>query len=148
MAKFQRIFEGGETGKLFKNISCPHDYVSDIFNADDLKLPELDKITDIPFFDRDGNLVTEPGYHENSRTYYRPTRDLVLPPVPLQPTRDDVERAKNLLLNDAFVNFPLVGDYSKAHTLAMVMQTAARELIRGPTPFYLVDKTGRARDRW
>ena len=82
--------------------------------------PRLARIVQAPVFGADGTLITSPGYHEQAETWYHKTCDI--PDVPQKPTEDDIERAKELLLNELLVDFPFDDESSKAYALAAIIQ--------------------------
>lgn len=115
-------------------VEPPYSVVSGILNADRFadypELPELRRVVEAPFFTKAGDLVTTPGYHEPSRTYLRPSR-LVhqMEPVPAIPTLKDVEAAKQMLLGELLVDFPLAGPASRAHMLALLITPFIRDML-------------------
>lgn len=120
-------------------VAPPMDVVNNITAANDLwPFPVLDRIVSTPVFAIDGTLRSEPGYHAASRSLYVPPEGLNVPHVREHPTRADVNRAKQLL-DDLLCDFVFVDEADKAHTLALLLQPFARELIRGATPLYGVE---------
>jgi len=100
-------------------------------------VPRLTRIVQAPVFGKDGTLLTSPGYHEKAETWYYKTCDI--PEVPEKPSRNDIERAKELLLGDLLVDFPFDDESSKAYTLAAMLQPFVRAMIDGPTPLHVID---------
>lgn len=140
--------KGGDI--YFRHYPCPDAIAEHVFNTTGLPFPVLYGLTNVPYFDADGAMVTEAGYHEPSRRYYYPAADFDLPPVPEHPTDEDVEDAKALLF-EAVGDFPFndgpeinavlgKGAASYANWLAKLIQTFAREMIDGPCPLYLTQK--------
>ena len=99
--------------------------------------PRLARIVQAPVFGADGTLITSPGYHEQAETWYHKTCDI--PDVPQKPSEDDIERAKELLLNDLLVDFPFDEESSKAYALAAMILPFVRAMIDGPTPLHVID---------
>jgi hypothetical protein len=87
----------------------------------------------------DGSLIDHPGYHPGARLWYWPAAGLVIPSVSARPTPEEVKQARDLLLVEAFGDFPFVGDASKAHALAATLLPFVRQMIDGPTPLHLFD---------
>src|SRR5438876_7662034 len=114
--------------------------VQDMLAHPDAPLPILSRIVEAPVFAADGALVTVPGYHEGSRTYYAPRTDFNVPAIPTAPAPEDIERARNLLVQDLLGDFPFTSDAERAHALAFLLLPFVRELIGGPTPLHLVEK--------
>lgn len=60
-------------------------------------LPLLRRVTHAPIVRADGSILSEPGYDAATGVLYRPDPGLVVPEVPLEPTPDDVGKARGLL---------------------------------------------------
>lgn len=103
----------------------------------DPPVPRLSRIVQAPVFGVDGTLLTSPGYHEKAETWYHKTCDI--PDVPEKPSRNDIEKAKDLLLNDLLVDFPFDDESSKAYALAAMILPFVRAMIDGPTPLHVID---------
>jgi len=100
-------------------------------------IPQLDRVVTVPVLDGNGRINTAPGYQADSRTYYMPVLpDLTMPD---EVDADDVQWALSYLLDDLLLDFPFTTDADFAHALALMLQPFVRDLIRGPTPLYLVD---------
>lgn len=118
----------------------PPGYVlTDMLAAPDPPVPILRRIVHVPVFGPDGQLVLNPGYHPATGLYYDPTFGLTIPAVPLQPTDADVARARSLILDDLFVDFPFVSEADRAHAVALFLLPFVRDLISGPTPLHLIE---------
>ena len=78
-----------------------------IRDQDNLRFPRVDNITGAPFFDADGSLVSERGYHAASRTFYQPPAGFELPTIPDHPTLEDVKAARELIEDHVLVDFSL-----------------------------------------
>ena len=73
----------------------------------DIPLPSLSRIVEAPVFAPDGTLQTTPGYHPASRCYYVPSKGLVIPEVPQQPSSTDTSRAVTLITKELLETSPL-----------------------------------------
>jgi hypothetical protein len=141
---FTTWFIPHDTGPEY--ISCPNDVAENLVSDPALSLPTLRGLAHTPFFDAAGNLVTAPGYHADSRIYLQLRPGLNVPQVSLQPAALEVQRALELLMGNAYVDFPFekgVATAAKAHILVMTLQPFARELIQGATPIYMIIKLER-----
>ncbi|MCP4542457.1 MAG: hypothetical protein GY832_35485 [Chloroflexi bacterium] len=129
----------------------PSHVVSDILATPNMPLPVLDTIVSVPVFAPDGTLQTTPGYHPQARTYYHPEPGFAVPDVPARPTEKDVERAKQLLLDELLSDFPFVGpqdngsgqraaNAERAHAVSIIIQPFVRAMISSATPLYLIGK--------
>jgi putative DNA primase/helicase len=114
--------------------------IKSILATPDPALPVLSGIVTTPVFGRDGELITEPGYHAAARLLYDPPKDFVLPPIAAQPTPADITAARSLLLDDLLGEFPFTGEAERAHALALLLVGFVRTMIDGPTPLHLVEK--------
>lgn len=117
-------------------------------------LPQISGgVVTTPFFAADGSLVIEPGYHERASVYLAPTPGLTVPSVSAVPTKDEVAKAKRLLIEDVLADFPLGGmtrpeivsatgerNAPVAHTIGYMILPFCREMIAGPTPGHVFTK--------
>jgi putative DNA primase/helicase len=106
----------------------------------DPALPVLAGIVTAPVFGNDATLITEPGYHPATRLLYEPTESFSLPPIPDDPTAQEVAAARSLLVDDLLGDFPFVGEAEHAHALALLLLPFVRPMISGPTPLHMVEK--------
>ena len=118
----------------------PMHVVRDLLASPKLNLPKLTAITRAPTFGPNGSLHQSPGYDAETLMYYAPTNRFSLPPVPAEPSPDDIGIAKRWILDDLLGDFPFVGDAERAHAVALLLQPFMRPLITGPTPLYLIEK--------
>ncbi len=105
----------------------------------DPRVPAIERITQVPVFDKHGTLLDTPGYHPAARLYYHPRPGLVIPPVALQPTDTDLNAAIELIYNDLLVDFPFVAEADRTHAVAMMLLPYVREMIDGATPLHLTE---------
>ena len=117
----------------------PVDVIKDMLATPDMPLPPLKRLSEIPIFSSDGTLVSQPGYHRASQTYYAPAAGLEIPEVPNLPTEKDISRAKSIILEDLLVDFPFLNQSDLAHAVALFLLLFARPLINGLTPNYLIE---------
>jgi hypothetical protein len=120
------------------NVIVPDFVAEDLTSLRHTVLPPVRTIVEAPYFTTSGRLVAEPGYDPES-LYYLHAPTLKLPPIPQQPTAEDIERASRLLLDDLLVDFPFINDSGRANTLAFLLLGFMRRLINGPTPLHLID---------
>jgi hypothetical protein len=116
-----------------------------------LALHKLDGFSELPYFTKDGKLVTTAGYdRDGCRILRYENDDDTNPFAPDQlfaVTKENLATAKKELFG-LFSDFPFKdhpndedhGVSSKAHVLAMMLQPLVRSMFEGNTPFYLVDK--------
>lgn len=108
----------------------------------DPRLPVLTAAVSVPFFDRTGTLVTEPGYNETECVYLVPPKGWTMPAVSRRPSKREVERARSLILDDLLVDFAFVGAADRAHAVAALILPFIRSMIEGPTPMHLCEAPG------
>jgi hypothetical protein len=101
-------------------------------------VPVIEAVAECPIF-TPGGLVASPGFHPAARLWYHPAPGLEVPPVPDEPARADIDRARTLLQVELFGDFPLTDEASRAHSLAALLLPFVRPLVDGPTPLHLLD---------
>lgn len=101
-------------------------------------IPTLERVATAPFVAPDGSIVSTAGYHVGTRTYYEPAPELVGLDVPATVTREDVEAAKALLLDELLGDFPFVAEADRAHALSYLLEGFVRDRINGPVPVYWI----------
>lgn len=145
VCKFRFAKSDKESNVKTKDVPCPRDIAEHVYNLPLDDFPVLTGIATAPFFDGEGNLVVTPGYHEASGYYLALPKGLDVPPVPEEPTAEDVRGAVGNL-DDALCDFPFDdgddtgGQSSKATVIAKLVQTFVREMIDGPCPLYVTQK--------
>lgn len=115
----------------------PDSVVSDLLVEPEKPLPILNRIVEAPVFGRDGSLKIEPGYHEQSRSSYF-SKNLQLQPVSQDPSQNEIDDAKNLLVTELLGDFPFTSPSDVAHALAAMFLPFVRELVDGPTPLHMI----------
>ncbi len=70
-------------------------------------VPTLTRVVDFPVLTSKGTLVCEPGYDAESGIWYQGSLGRVTPPS--NPSRDQIEAAKTLILSELLGDFPLRG---------------------------------------
>jgi hypothetical protein len=118
----------------------PAGVIKSVLATPDPSLPVLASIVTTPVFGRNGELITEPGYHAAARLLYDPPASFVVPALPANPTPADIAAARSLLLDDLLGDFPFTGEAERAHALALLLMGFVRAMIDGPTPLHLVEK--------
>ena len=101
----------------------------------------LEHVAASPVFGRKGILITTPGYHAEDHLWLHQPADLVIEPVPPRPSREEVVRARQFLLDDLLGDFPFAGDADRSHALAAMLLPFIRRMITGCTPLHLVEST-------
>lgn len=125
----------GETRKAIAKV--PRDLARDMLASPAFPFPGLLSIVRTPIFAADGRLHIIPGYNATTKAYYHPQADIHIPDVPERPTSDDVSRSIDLI-DELLRDFPFTSDADRANAIGLFLETAARNLIDGPTPFRLI----------
>jgi len=124
---------------------CPYVHtitvLEDILAVLDQGVPYLKGIAPVPVFAPDGTLVTEPGYCSKTGFFYCPPKNFVLPKINRNPTAAELEAAKRLILEELLVDFPFVGRAEISHVVALLVLSFVRNMINGPTPLHLIEKS-------
>lgn len=137
MVEFLRpnLREAGETVAA----RPPADLVTNLLAWPYPPLPLLIRLVQVPIFDRKGRLVTSKGYDRDSRLFL-PANSLVVPPIPKEPSSEEVKRARDLILKELLGDFPFLRPADRANAVAILLLPFVRELIDGPTPLHLIEK--------
>jgi len=118
----------------------PRELLANMLATDNPPLPLLKAVTGVPCLVGDGTLVSEPGFHAPSGVFYAPAAGLVVRTSLDAPIADELEIARELILEDLLVDFPFVSEADKAHTVAALLHPIIRPMIAGPTPLHLIEK--------
>lgn len=122
-----------------KVVFAPKHVVADMLATPDPPLPVVTRITQSPAFAPDGTLEATAGYHSASRTYCALAAGLEDLHIPSQPSVDDVERAKGLIVDDVLADFPFVDQADRANAVGLGLLPFVRDMIEGPTPLHLLE---------
>lgn len=117
----------------------PRAVVKDMLAAPVYPLPPLHSIVQAPVFAPDGSLQMEPGYHHAAKTLYVPMPGFEVPQISDVPTREEVERAKALIVDDLLGDFSFVGQAERANAVALMLDPFVRLMIDGPTPLRMIE---------
>ncbi len=137
-AVFQQTYEG-KNGSFSKIVAPPEPIVDDMLVNVPANLPPLNRVVRAPCFAPDGSLLMQAGYHRGARAYYDPIPGVKFPHVSLDPSREEMERARSLFLDDLLIDFPFVEASDRAHAVALLILPFVREMITGPTPLHLIE---------
>jgi len=100
--------------------------------------PALEGIAEAPYLRPDGSVMARAGYDPITLLLYKPLPNLVVPPIPQRPTRDDVVNALMVAM-EPLAEFPFIDDASRANALAMLLSPIVRPAVDGPVPLALSD---------
>ncbi|MBZ6135741.1 bifunctional DNA primase/polymerase [Streptomyces olivaceus] len=102
-------------------------------------LPILRGVVTSPVIRRDGTLLDSLGYDRATGLFLEPR-------VPLrrlapQVTRDSLDRAKDIVLDQVLKDFPWVAASDRAHFLGALLTPILRPYFDGPTPMFVLTAT-------
>lgn len=97
----------------------------------------LEAVSETPILRGDGTVLDRPGYDSATGVLFEPRRDF--PALPTKPTRDDAEKAIEILL-DPIVDFPFAQPEHRSAVLAGMLTPVARFAFAGPSPLVLITK--------
>ncbi len=117
----------------------PMDLVRNVMVQNNLPLPLLRGIVQVPILRWDGSIVTKHGYDVQSSLYHAPDYGFLMPNIPGNPSQSDVASAIERL-KDIVADFPFDSEASRANILAAIMTPVLRDLIAGPVPLLMIDK--------
>jgi hypothetical protein len=121
------------------NVSPVKDVARDMLAYPHPELPMLEAVVSTPVFDRQGALVSLPGYHVGARLWYFKQPGFEAPQVPSRPSPQELDAARTLLLDDLFVDFPFAAESDRAHALAALVLPFVRRMVAGCTPIHLIE---------
>jgi hypothetical protein len=132
----------GEKEPMAVEALVPQQTIQSVYEAarmdeDTPNVRELHGVTHTPVLRPDGSELHEPGYDTATRMLYLPEPGLVVPPIPEEPTADDIKQAREMIL---FLteSFPWVSVDHRATWHGLHMLPALRPIIRPPYPFGVV----------
>lgn len=112
---------------------------STLLGRKDWPLPTLRGVVTSPVIRPDGTLLDSLGYDRATGLYLEPR-------VPLrrlapQVTRDSLDRAKGIVLDQVLADFPWVAASDRAHFLGALLTPILRPYFHGPTPMFVLTAT-------
>ena len=69
-----------------------------------------------------------------------PPKGFALRRIPDRPNKEELSRARELILTELLGDFPFTGDSSLGHAVSALLLPSVRTMINGPTPLYLIEK--------
>jgi hypothetical protein len=108
-----------------------------LLETQELHLPPVEMVTEIPVLRSDGKFTLNQGYDRLARVFFAPSTKLGFFKVPDTATSEDVREAFEWfakLLGD----FPFVENADKTNVLAFMLTPIIRPIVEGPTPMAAV----------
>lgn len=125
------------SGRPPKPKQPPKELLESMMDFPDASWPPIKGIVRIPTMRADGTILAKAGYDESSQLWFAP--EFELDPIPEYPTRDDVARARALLVTP-LAEFPFVNEAgAQAGTIACLLEQIVRPMIDGPRPLYIFE---------
>ena len=119
--------------------SPPTEVVRDFLALGNWRFTRIEGITDSPIVRPDGTILQTHGPDISTNLFCDQGR-MYVPPVPTSPTRDDINRAKELIVIQLFGDFPFEDQSSRANCVAALFTPTVRPAISGCIPLCCVDK--------
>jgi hypothetical protein len=105
----------------------------------DDKLPKLNAVIRTPVFGCDGSLIVAPGYHPRDCVWMDSDPGLRMDRLSNNPTAEDIQVARDLLLSEMLVDFQFTCISDQAHALAALVLPFIRRMVDGPTPLHSIE---------
>jgi hypothetical protein len=100
----------------------------------------LHGVTHTPTMRPDGSILDTPGYDVDTGFLYLPDSDLVVAPIPEDPTPDEIRAAVELILTP-IAEFPFVNDDARTTWIGLAFTPALRPLLPGPHQLGIITAT-------
>ena len=117
----------------------PMAVIKDMLATPNPPVPVLARIVEVPVYGSNWGLRTEKGYHKESRTLYEPSRGFTFRAASLEPTREEVESAKQIISDELLADFPFADQSDRTHAISLFSLPYVRNLIDGPTPNHIIE---------
>jgi hypothetical protein len=137
----RRTDDTGDVKTEYKTRTPPSFFLTQMLNNPlyAFPLPELERIVYAPYFTDTFHLHQTPGYDAKSKTYYHLTdsrlNDLQ---IPVNPTAEQVTRAKKLIIEETLADFPFAGEAERANAISTMLEPFIRSWFY-VTPFRLIE---------
>lgn len=89
----------------------------------------LDKLSQVPFVRPDGTICATEGYDAATHTFLELDPALRGIDIPEVPTKEEVSRARHMIMEELLGDFPLHTDSDKANALATLLTPFVRDLV-------------------
>lgn len=136
-ARWITVREDKKTHKTYETDALPPAWVAaSLHTQGSWPFRPLEGISENPILRVDGSIVTQPGYDDNTATWYDPGH-VAFPHVPEKPSRKDA-LASLAIVEDLITDFPFATeDIDKAVVISAIFTLVAREAIPGPCPMFV-----------
>jgi hypothetical protein len=117
--------------------NLPEYVAKDMITIPDEHLPTLDTITGSPFFDKNGNLISDAGYNLNSESWLQYPKGFSELQWIDEVDKYEAQKKTKWIMNELFSDFPFTSSVDLTHTFATLLLPFIRRMIDGPTPLAL-----------
>lgn len=114
--------------------------IDDMLQTQSPPLPYLKQVTSIPVITKEGRLVSDFGYDEESQIYRVRSANLAGINYGTNQNFASAEEAAKFIFDEALVDFPFGTQQDRAHALALMLHDFIRPQFSGPSPLFLLDK--------
>jgi hypothetical protein len=115
----------------------PLDLVKDILGLGEWSFPPLEGIVQAPTLRPDGSVFNDPGYDPITRLFYVKPPNLFVPPIPVNPTEEDVKDAVSLI-REIITDFPFEDQADRANCIALIITLPLRPAIPSNVPMAVI----------
>ena len=126
-----------ETDRGMVATAPPMDLAKDILALGEWTFPPLEGIVQAPTLRPDGSVFSDPGYDPITRLFYIKPPNLFVPPIPENPTEEDILNAVNLI-QEIITDFPLVEEADRANCIALIITLPLRPAITKNVPMAVI----------
>lgn len=126
------------TDKEMRNVSPPRDLCDALLRSPDewIGIPPIVSIVTSPFFDAQGRLCCDPGYHANAQAYLSLPAGFKLPDT--TPTPANIAKSLHIIREQILGEVAFADEASRAHAIALMILPFVRRMM-GLTPIHLWD---------
>lgn len=117
----------------------PKDVARDLLANPNPLLPQLEGVITTPIFDKSWSLLNQPGYHPGAKIWFQRPQSFEELTVPAIPSKEEVAKARSLILDDLLFDFPFKSDSDETHAFAALLLPFARRMFDGPTPIHMIE---------
>lgn len=135
IGRLARVADFYTINKNGKKVLCapPLKIAKDILALGEWNFPALVRLVECPILRPDGSILSMKGYDPETGLYYYPKPGLEVGEIPANPTSEQIDEAKNLLL-EVIHGFPLVDEASQANMVGLLITPIVRPAINGYVP--------------
>lgn len=130
-ADYIRMVRGDERAAI-----VPHTTLEEMLATARLPLPKIKGVSHSPVLAPTGEIIVESGYSPSLELYLQV---LQMSPIPERVSRDDVDRALTLLLDEFLGDFRFAMDADRANTIGLLLTPLVRPTIDGRVPLYDIE---------